>query len=100
MLEQRIYNVIKSLVNIDILVQQGYSAGFILEAIQVACKRQNRQCTLSEMDIIGVIKMLELANSQPFLPNTDVQTINTHSSAIAKEQPRVSPAYAPQPANT
>lgn len=89
MIEQRIYNLVKSLVNIDDLVQRGHSASFILEAIQVACKRQNRECTLSEMDIIGVIKMLELSQAQPFFPNTDIEAITNFGNSIAETQPQI-----------
>lgn len=84
-MEQRIYNLIKSLVNIDSLVQDGHTPAFILEAIQVACKRQHRECTLSHNDIVGVIKMIELSTSQPFLPNTDIDKIKTKSDEIAGE---------------
>ncbi|OOE91594.1 hypothetical protein [Salinivibrio sp. AR640] len=98
MIDQRIFNLVKSLVNIDDLVQRGHTAGFILEAIQVACKRQNRECTLSEMDIIGVMKMLELSQTQPFLPNTDIQTIDNVGNSIAETQPQITidPNTAPQ----
>lgn len=42
-MEQRIYNLIKSLVNIDSLVQDGHTPAFILEAMQTPASRMHSE---------------------------------------------------------
>lgn len=84
MISQRLFNLMKSMVNIDAMVQDGYSAAYILETIQIACKRQHRECPLSEMDVVAAIKLIELSESQPFFPNRDIQDVRQRQDNMDK----------------
>lgn len=86
---QKELNTLKSMSNVMTLHERGHSPAYILETIQVACKRQNRTCTLSEMDVLSLTKFGDLNQTHPCLPNGDMEVINDAHNNIAANQPKL-----------
>ncbi|HGZ7365145.1 TPA: hypothetical protein ACPVXQ_004678 [Vibrio parahaemolyticus] len=86
---QKELNTLKSMSNVMTLHERGHSPSYILETIQVACKRQKRECTLSEMDVLSLTKFGDLNQTHPCLPNGDMEVINDAHNNIAANQPKL-----------
>lgn len=83
-MEQRVYNLIKSIVNIDEMVRENFSINYILETIQAAYRRQNRECPISYNDVLSVVKMLEECETYPIIPNKDINDAKDRVGRIEK----------------